>query len=108
MLCLWLVPRAGTFGAASATVLSYLAIFLCRSLQVRRILPFAQHGWRLGIATALLLLLALLIGNGAYRWGLLVALLSLLPFLGESIVAFRLVLRYLQDFFKKKHKYLDL
>jgi O-antigen/teichoic acid export membrane protein len=104
VLCLLMVPRRGAYGAVSATVVSYLVIFICRSVQVRRMIPFAQHGWRLGSAAVLLLALGLALGSSEPRWGYPLALLALLPFLRESVAMMRLIWQFLQEFFKKKQK----
>ena len=104
LLCLLLVPRVGAMGAVAATVISYLLIFVCRSIQARRMLPFLQHPVKLSAAVGLLLLVAWLVGEGNMASALALALFVPLPFAREEILAFRLLWRFFQQFFKKKQK----
>ena len=104
LLCFWLIPRAGAMGAVAATVVSYFLIFFCRSVQARRMLPFLQHPFKLGLSALLLLVTAWLVSTGRMMVALPVAALTLLPFVRESLLVFRLLWCYFQQIFKKKQK----
>ena len=44
LLNLLLIPRIGVMGAAAATLMSYVLVFLVRSVSIRRLLPFSLAG----------------------------------------------------------------
>ena len=48
-LNLWLIPKAGIQGAAAATCVSCLAVFLIRTVSARRLLPFPLSGGKLAL-----------------------------------------------------------
>lgn len=85
VLNLWLIPRIGLQGAAAATFLSCLAVFLIRLVNARQLLPFSLSGRKLALGVGILLLQTLFL---LFRWpgwlpvqiaGLLALLLLGLP-----------------------------
>lgn len=85
VLNLWLIPRIGLQGAAAATFLSCLAVFLIRLVNARQLLPFPLSGRKLALGVGILLLQTLFL---LFRWpgwlpvqiaGLLALLLLGLP-----------------------------
>ena len=85
VLNLWLIPRIGLQGAAAATFLSCLAVFLIRLVNARQLLPFSLSGQKLALGVGILLLQTLFL---LFRWpgwlpvqiaGLLALLLLGLP-----------------------------
>ena len=85
VLNLWLIPRIGLQGAAAATFLSCLAVFLIRLVNARQLLPFSLSGRKLTLGVGILLLQTLFL---LFRWpgwlpvqiaGLLALLLLGLP-----------------------------
>lgn len=85
VLNLWLIPRIGLQGAAAATFLSCLAVFLIRLVNARQLLPFPLSGRKLALGVGILLLQTLFL---LFRWpgwlpvqiaGLLTLLLLGLP-----------------------------
>ena len=85
VLNLWLIPQIGLQGAAAATFLSCLAVFLIRLVNARQLLPFSLSGRKLALGVGILLLQTLFL---LFRWpgwlpvqiaGLLALLLLGLP-----------------------------
>lgn len=85
VLNLWLIPQIGLQGAAAATFLSCLAVFLIRLVNARQLLPFPLSGRKLALGVGILLLQTLFL---LFRWpgwlpvqiaGLLALLLLGLP-----------------------------
>ena len=85
VLNLWLIPRIGLQGAAAATFLSCLAVFLIRLVNARQLLPFSLSGRKLALGVGILPLQTLFL---LFRWpgwlpvqiaGLLALLLLGLP-----------------------------
>ena len=55
-----LIPRYGGTGAAAATLISYVALFIYRALDSRRFMPIHWKGSRLGLTVLLLAVQAVL------------------------------------------------
>ena len=55
-LNLILIPSIGVQGAAIATVVSYMLVFIVRCVSVKRYIPFKLHGVHLILNTAILFL----------------------------------------------------
>lgn len=53
-LNLWLIPRMGAMGAALATLISYLLIFVVRLVHARRFIPFRIHPIHLSLGSLFL------------------------------------------------------
>lgn len=64
-LNLWLIPLLGVQGAAAATFVSCLAVFLIRIVNARRLLPFPLSGKKLTIGVAALMVQTAFI---LFRW----------------------------------------
>ena len=63
-----MIPDHGAMGAAMATFISYLAVFLIRSYDTRRYLRFPLHPWRLTVNTVALLVQAFTMTNRTPYW----------------------------------------
>lgn len=55
LLNIWLIPEIGIQGAAAATFVSCLAVFLIRLVNARRLLPFPLSGGKLALGVGVLL-----------------------------------------------------
>lgn len=74
-----LIPRIGLFGPAISTVASYLAVFVIRAYDSRRIVPFDLDLPRLIVNNVLLIIMVLV--NEAYSFGSHRIVVVLLPVL---------------------------
>lgn len=86
-----LIPQAGAFGAALATLISYFLLFLVRLLHTRRYISFSHRALSLTLSVAFLSVASYAVTRGAYGLALLPALLSPLPFwyeIGEVLCFF--------------------
>ncbi len=92
VLNLWLIPRIGLQGAAAATFLSCLAVFLIRLVNARQLLPFSLSGRKLALGVGILLLQTLFL---LFRWPgwLLVQIAGLLALLLLGLPAILATLR---------------
>ena len=54
LMNLLLIPRIGVLGAAIATLLSYVLVFLVRAVSIRTLLPFSLAAWTVLLDAALL------------------------------------------------------
>ncbi len=97
------IPMLGAMGAAISTLCSYVIVFLWRSADCRRVMPFKQHFLSLTASVALLLATALLI-HTATPPALLLGLLSLLPFWREIGDIIRLACGYGKKIWRKATK----
>jgi len=99
-----MIPDHGAMGAAVATLISYLAVYLIRAYDTGKYLKFPLHPWRVLINTAVILTQAILmIWDHPYGiLGQLGILLFLLIFNGRGIVA--TILRLSRGFLGKKSK----
>lgn len=93
LLNLFLVPRLGVLGAALSTALSFAISLAIRLLHTRQLLPFARYGNRLLLSLCFLFAAAVMMAGGAYVVGMLIAPLSLVPFLAQSMEAIRFMRR---------------
>lgn len=77
VLNLLMIPRFGIFGAATATLISYLGAFLYRLIDTRRLIRFDYSRPRLIISTLLILIMSVIVAldfSAGLRYGLLAAL----------------------------------
>ncbi|MBQ8332032.1 MAG: oligosaccharide flippase family protein [Clostridia bacterium] len=99
-----MIPDHGAMGAAIATLISYLAVYVIRAYDTANYLRFRRHSVRLGINTAVLLGQAWVM-IGAFRYWQIVQI-GCLGFLlilnGKEI--FRTGFRLLKTFLRKKSK----
>lgn len=99
-----MIPEHGAMGAAVATLISYLAVYIIRSYDTAKYLKFSLHPIRVTInALALFLQAAIMMGEIPY-WQFLQAgmLVFVLIFNGKGIAL--TVFRLLGHFFQKKTK----
>ena len=68
ILNLILIPTYGGQGAALATLISYLVVFLIRSVNTRRHLPFCQYPWQVAFNTLVVGVQALAIIRRVEGW----------------------------------------
>ena len=86
VLNLLLIPRIGIQGAAAATFVSCLAVFLIRLVNARRLLPFPLSGGRLAAGVAALLVQTAFLLMGWRGW-LAVQVAALLVLLALGLPA---------------------
>ena len=99
-----MIPDHGAMGAAVATMISYLAVYVIRSYDTARYVRFQLHHVRV-IVNTLMLLLQAVVMIGAFRyWYVAQAaiLVFMLIFNGKGI--FLTVVRFMKHFFGKKSK----
>lgn len=99
-----LIPRFGAFGAAVATLVSYLAVYVIRAVDTKRFLRFRLRSLRVVINTVVLLAqTVLLLWEGPYWIPMQIGILVfMLIFNGKGIVV--TVLKVLRHFLGKKLK----
>ncbi len=99
-----MIPDHGAMGAAVATFISYLAVYLIRAYDTGKYLKFPLHPWRVLINTAVLLAQVFVMIEAIPYWKFvqLGILLFMLAFNGKGIVA--TMLRLLRGFLGKKSK----
>lgn len=99
-----MIPDHGAMGAAVATLISYLAVYLIRAYDTRNYLRFSLHSWRVLINTLLLFAQILIMVCALPYWQYAqIAILSvMLIFNGRGIVA--TILKLARGFFGKKSK----
>ena len=90
---LW-IPTKGAEGAMLATLCAYLAVFLWRAVHCRKLLPFRQVGGKLAISSAGLLLTAYAAIGQKRLTAVLLAVATLLPFVGEMRTMVREMWQY--------------
>ena len=99
-----LIPRFGGTGAALATLLSYVLVFLVRALHTRSYLAFSRHFLKFTLSVLYLSLAALAVARGAYVIALLPAVLAPLPFFLEIADGITLFLEKTRALLKKRQK----
>ena len=99
-----MIPDHGAMGAAVATLISYVAVYLIRAYDTGNYLRFPLHPWRVLINGAVLLLqIFIMIRELPYwQYAQLGILLFMLIFNGRGILS--TVLRLARGFFGKKSK----
>ena len=99
-----MIPDHGAMGAAVATLISYLAVYVIRAYDTANYLRFSHHSIRLTVNAAVLLLQALVMIEAVRYWQLLqlACLGFLLIFNGKGILS--TVIRLLERFLRKKAK----
>ncbi|MBQ8356877.1 MAG: oligosaccharide flippase family protein [Clostridia bacterium] len=90
----WWIPSRGAVGAMAATLVSYVTIFIWRSVHCRRVMPFCQHAGKLTVSTLALLVSAVLTMMGHTLLSLAVAALALAPFWHEIIDSILILIVY--------------
>lgn len=78
LLNLLFIPHYGAFGAAIATLLSYVVVFVLRYVTVRRMIRIHVNFYRFGITVGIISLQIVLTLSQVSLWGLWVGLLFLL------------------------------
>ena len=99
-----MIPHYGAMGAAIATLISYVAVYVIRGIDTKRFLRFKLHTLRVLINTAVLLLQVIFMTLEAPYWIWIQAgiLVFMLIFNGKGI--FLTVLRFARHFLGKKSK----
>ena len=99
-----MIPMHGAMGAAVATLISYLTVYVIRAVDTRNYLRFSLHTPRLIINTLLLLVQAIIMILAFRYWQIaeILILLFLLVFNGRGIV--RSVLDVVRSFLGKRRK----
>ncbi|MBQ9803168.1 MAG: oligosaccharide flippase family protein [Clostridia bacterium] len=100
---LW-IPRLGALGAAVATFVAYLTVFLVRAAHTVRALPFERYMGKTAVALAFLLIAAFLISAQKYLLAVLPAAAALLPFLREMWETARFFYKRMRFLLKKRQK----
>lgn len=88
------IPSYGAIGAMSATLISYITVFLWRAAHCYRVMPFCQHLGKLTFSVVLLVLASLLMIDTRTAPAVTCGLLSLLPFWHEINGSVRFLIDY--------------
>ena len=99
-----MIPDHGAMGAAVATLISYLAVYVIRAYDTANYLRFSHHSIRLTVNAAVLLLQAVVMIEAVRYWQMLqlACLGFLLIFNGKGILS--TVIRLFERFLRKKQK----
>ena len=99
-----MIPDHGAMGAAVATLISYMAVYVIRAYDTASYLRFPLHTVRLIVNAAVLMLQILIMMSEIRYWYVAqaVLLLFLVLFNGKGI--FNTAVRVLRTFFKKNPK----
>lgn len=88
------IPAHGAIGAMSATLISYIAVFLWRAAHCYRVMPFSQRLGKLTFSTVLLVLASLLIIGERRAPATACGILAFLPFGREIDDSVRFLINY--------------
>lgn len=94
---LW-IPSQGALGAMTATLVSYITVFLWRVVHCHRVMPFAQHIGKLTLSTVVLLIVAYLTMIGQINAVLWLIAPAILPFWRELYDTGRRFLQFGKSF----------
>lgn len=98
------IPARGAIGAMSATLVSYIVVFLWRAVHCLRVMPFDQRLGKLTFSTVLLVLASLLMIGEVNAPAVACGALSLIPFWREIDDSVRFFLSYGKKMLQNKTK----
>ncbi len=109
-LSLWLIPPLGAVGAAVASALGFLSLFLVRALHTAQLLKFPRHARALACSLFLLLAAGAFLAGKYVFFGITLALFSILPLFSQALDASLFAWERWRAFLaggRKKPKYIE-